>query len=44
VNAAKKSQPGNNGNSADKGRTANAPATTADEPVLKYQTAASIAD
>src|SRR5882672_1436279 len=44
VKAAKKSQPGNNGNRADKRSTVNASTKTVDEPVLKYQTAASITD
>jgi branched-chain amino acid aminotransferase len=44
VNAAKKSQPGNNGNRADKRGTVNASTKPADEPVLKYQTAASTPD
>jgi branched-chain amino acid aminotransferase len=44
VNAAKKSQPGNNGNRTDKGSTVNASSKPADEPVLKYQTAAATPD
>ncbi len=44
VNAAKKSQPGNNGHQSDKGSGASAPAQSVEEPVLKYQTAASITD
>jgi len=44
VNAAKKARPGNNGYQADKAGTVNAPVKAADEPVLKYQTAAAIPD
>src|SRR5882762_5887327 len=44
VNSAKKSQPGNNGNKADKGSTVNASTKPADEPALKYQTATAIPD
>src|SRR6267143_4714195 len=42
VKAAKKSQPGNNGNRADKRSTVNASTKPADEPALKYQTATAI--
>jgi branched-chain amino acid aminotransferase len=44
VKAAKKSQPGNNGNRSDKGSGVTAPTEPVGEPVLKYQTAASITD
>src|SRR6185503_822072 len=44
VKAAKKAQTGNNGNRADKGSGVTAPAEPVGEPVLKYQTAASIPD
>ncbi|MGI8836315.1 MAG: branched-chain amino acid transaminase [Pyrinomonadaceae bacterium] len=44
VKAAKKSQPGNNGYQADKGSGVSAPTEAVGDPVLKYQTAASIPD
>ena len=44
VKAAKKSQPGNNGNRAGKGSGVAVPTEPVGEPALKYQTAASIPD
>ena len=44
VKAAAQSQPRNNGNSGEKGSTVSAPVKAADQPALKYQTAAAITD
>jgi branched-chain amino acid aminotransferase len=44
VKTATKSQARNNGNSAEKGSTVEAPVQAADRPALKYQTAAAITE